>query len=116
MTIQILRLKDGCDIICNTQNISGGMIELEMPMAFELIDQRLILQHWLPLAAIKGTSVSLRLTEIVCVMEPNDEFAEYYETAVNKLNSVVEPNEEEEFNDIINAMDELENNKGISIH
>mgnify|MGYP003334359179 CR=1 FL=1 len=29
MTIQILRLKDGCDIITETHNINGGMIELE---------------------------------------------------------------------------------------
>ena len=116
MAIQILRLKDGSDIICNTYIRDPEMVELEYPMMFELVNQRMILQHWLPLAAMKGTSVSIRLTEIVCIMEPNDEFCEYYETAVNKLNSVEESMEEDGFNDIINAMDELENTKGISIH
>ena len=116
MPIQILRLKDGSDIICTTNIVNTDALEIHYPMMFEMINQRLVLEHWLPLAAIKGTSVSIRLTEIVCVMEPNDEFAEYYETAVNKLNSVVEPMEEDQFNDIINAMEELESSKGTSIH
>lgn len=116
MAIQILRLKDGSDIICNTNITDTETLNLNYPMMFDMINQRLVLQHWLPLAAMKGTSVSIRLSEIVCIMEPNDEFAEYYEIAVNKLNSVVESNVEDGFNDIINAMDELENNKEISIH
>ena len=113
MAIQILRLKDGSDIICDTDFKNAEMVELHYPMMFEMVHHKLMLQHWLPLAAMKGTSASIRLTEIVCIMEPNEEFCEYYETAVNKLNSVVEPNEEDDFNDIINAMDELENTKGI---
>ena len=116
MTIQILRLKDGSDIICDTDIKNTETVELNYPMMFELVNQRLMLQHWLPQAAIKKQSVTIRISEIVCIMEPTDDFMEYYETAVNKLNSVVEHQEEDDFNDIINAMDELENNKGISIH
>ena len=116
MAIQILRLKDGSDIICNTYIREPETVEVDYPMMFDMVNQRLVLQHWLPMAAMKGTSVTIRLNEIVCIMEPTDDFAEYYETAVNKLNSVVETQQEDGFNDIINAMDELENIKGTSIH
>ena len=116
MAIQILRLKDGSDIICDTDFKNADTVELHYPMMFEMVHNKLMLQHWLPLAAMKGTSVTIRISEVVCIMEPNDEFAEYYETAVNKLVSVVEPTEEDQFNDIINAMEELESSKGISIH
>jgi MinD-like ATPase involved in chromosome partitioning or flagellar assembly len=116
MTIQILRLKDGSDVICNTESISPGILELQMPMMFSMVNQNLVLQHWLPLAAMKGNSVKIPREEIVCYMEPNDEFSEYYNTAVNKLNKALEPDTEEEIGDIIDAMDELENTKGISIH
>lgn len=116
MAIQILRLKDGSDIICNTYIRESDTVEMEYPMMFDMINQKIVLQHWLPLAAIKGSSATIRLTEIVCIMEPNDEFCEYYEMAVNKLNSVEESMEEDQFDDIISAMDELENTKGISIH
>ena len=116
--IKIVRFKDAIDVICTCVfDKKDYAYDLYEPMMFDITQRgQLVLQHWLPLAAIKGTSVSIRLTEIVCIMEPNDEFAEYYEMAVNKLNSVVEPQEEDGFNDIINAMDELENIKGTSIH
>jgi hypothetical protein len=114
--IQILRLKDGSDIICDTNITDTETVNLHYPMMFDMTNQRLVLQHWLPLAAMKGTSVSIRITEIVCIMEPTDDFAQYYETAVNKLNSVGEPNEDEDYNDIMEALNELESSKGISIH
>lgn len=116
MTIQILRLKDGSDIICNTESVAPGMVELQYPMMFSMVNKNLVLQHWLPLAAMKGTSVRIPRDEIICYMEPNDDFSDYYNTAVNKIANAMEIDTEEQIGDIMDAMDELESSKGISIH
>ena len=38
MTIQIVRLKDGSDVICSMQKFSD-MVELDYPMMFSLVNQ-----------------------------------------------------------------------------
>lgn len=117
MAVQILRLKDGSDVICDTESVHAGMVQLTFPMEFRMVNQNLVLQHWLPLAAMKGNSVKIPREEIVCYMEPNEAFEEYYNTAVNKVSAALdeeyEMNEEEE---MLEALQELESSKGISIH
>jgi hypothetical protein len=115
MTVQILRLKEGSDIICDAE-IIDGMVELVYPMMFQLVNQNLVLQHWLPLAAMKGNSVKISIDEIVCFMEPNDAFQEYYNTAVNKVTNALEMEQEEDIDDMVSAMEEMENTKGLLIH
>lgn len=115
MTVQIVRLKDGSDVICYTEK-TMDMVELDYPMMFSLVNQNLVLQHWLPLSVMKGTSVKIPRDEIVCFMDPNAEFEEYYNTAVKKISSVMDNNDEEEINEMMEALDELEHKKGISIH
>jgi len=116
MTIQILRLKDGADVICSTENTSPGMIELTLPMEFRLVNQNLVLQHWLPLAAMKGNSVKIPREEVFCYMEPNENFQEYYMTAVKKVTAALDEGLEEEEEEMLAAMEELENIKGLEIH
>ena len=65
---------------------------------------------------MKGTSVKIPRDEIICFMDPNESFEEYYNKAVSKLSSVMDNDNEEELNDVMEAMDELEHKKGISIH
>ena len=113
MTVQILRPKDGSDVISITENING-MVELQYPMIFQLVNQNLVLQHWLPLGAMKGNSVKIPRDEIICYMEPNENFQEYYATAVNKVEKALE--EPDDMEDMVEAMEELENTKGILIH
>lgn len=114
MTVQILRLKDGSDVICNTES-NNGMIELQFPMMFMLSNQRLVLQHWLPLAAMKGNSVKIPREEVFCYMEPNEAFIEYYNTAVGKVTAALDGEMDIE-EELLDAMDELENSKNLSIH
>jgi len=116
MTIQILRLKDGSDVICSTESISSGMIEITFPMEFRLVNENLVLQHWLPLAAMKGNSVKIPREEVFCSMEPNDNFAQYYLTAVQKVSSALEEGMDEEEEEMLEAMEELVSTKGLSIH
>lgn len=116
MTIQILRLKDGADVICSTESAGPGFVELTFPMEFHMVNENLVLQHWLPLAAMKGNSVKMPRDEIVCYMEPNENFEKYYCTAVQKVTSALEEENFEKEEEMLAAIEELENIKGISIH
>ena len=115
MTVQIVRLKDGSDVICSMEKYPD-VVELDYPMMFSLVNQNLVLQHWLPLGVMKGTSVKIPREEIVCTMEPNESFQEYYTNAVKRISNVIENNDPEEMEDMMEAIDELEHHKGISIH
>lgn len=118
MIIQIVRFKDGLDVICGTKDY-GTKMELSSPMMFEIRNANLILQHWLPLSVMKGDSVSVDKSEILCVMSPNDDFSEYYSHTVEKMKQVLEnknKESEEELKDVMEAFTELETSKNILIH
>jgi hypothetical protein len=115
MTVQILRLKDGCDVICSVQKFND-VVEVDYPMLFSLVNQNLVLEHWLPLAVMKGTSVKIPRDEVLCFIEPNENFIDYYNIAVKKVSSVVDNDNEEELDQMMEALDELKNTKGLSIH
>ena len=120
MTVQIVRLKDGSDVISQVSvhgddSIYNGEVELTYPMMFSVVNQNLVLQHWLPLAVMKSKSVKIPREEVLCFMDPNDNFEDYYISTVNKVSSIVNK-KEEEVEELMEALDELENTKGIKIH
>ena len=120
MTVQIVRLKDGSDVISQvyvfgTDSVFSGSVELQYPMMFSVINQNLVLEHWLPLAVMKEKSVMIPREEVLCFMEPNDNFEDYYKSAVRKVTSVINK-KETEVEEMMEALDELENTKGIKIH
>ena len=88
--IQIVRLKDGRDIICNVEFETDGMISMEEPMLFEVRNANLMIQHWLPIAVTKDNKVTIHEENVLCIYEPNNSFREYYEGIVSKINEVVE--------------------------
>ena len=49
MTVQIVRLKDGFDVVTQLQ-YKQDEVEFTNPMVFEIRNTALVLQHWLPLA------------------------------------------------------------------
>lgn len=127
MTVQIVRFKDGLDVISNV-DYTDETIELSSPMMFEIRNANLMLQHWLPLAIMKGDTVKINKSEILCVMDPNDDFSEYYTETVNKMKEILNTDKKSEnilneLRDVVEsmaemeeAMDELEHNKNIKIH
>ena len=115
MTVQIVRLKDGSDVICYTEK-ENNTVELDYPMMFSVVNSNLVLQHWLPLSVMKGTSVKIPLEEVVCFMDPNENFEDYYVTAVKKINSVMDSNNDDIKEEMMEALNELETSKGIKIH
>lgn len=115
----IVRFKDNLDVICSLTNNLDGTLEMSTPMMFELRGNKLILEHWLPLQVMKGNSVRVPIDNILCTMEPSDDLAEYFEKTVSKLSEFVEEttkNSGEENVDLMEALMELETNKGVSIH
>lgn len=125
MTVKIVRFKDGLDVITDVfykygmDDKTNGDVELSNPMMFELRNQNLVMEHWLPLAIMKEKKVTIKSTEILCTMEPNEEFAEYYTNAVKKMNKTlqeVQSKDEEHIQDMLEALAELEDNKKIKIH
>ena len=120
MAIQIVRFKDGLDVISNVYDCNQE-IELADPMIFQIRNSHLVLQHWLPLAVMKGDSVNVNKDDILCRMDPNDDFKEYYETTVDNLKKEItdirNKKEPEEGLDVMEAIAELTMNKdNINIH
>jgi hypothetical protein len=108
--IQIVRLKDGRDVICNVF-INDGMISMEEPMLFEVRNANLLIQHWLPIAVTKQNKITIQLDNVLCMIEPNNTFREYYEGLVSKINDVVEGNDlanadANKIREIIDALEE----------
>jgi len=85
MAVKILRLKDGLDIICDCIFEKDNKVVIDNPMLFELRGMNLVLQYWLPMAVMKGESVEMRMDNILCTMDPTDDFEEYYSMSVIRL-------------------------------
>jgi hypothetical protein len=91
--IKILRFKDGLDVICKVTEESIISLDIEDPMMFEVRNSNLMIQQWLPIATTKTNKVSIRQSDILFKIEPNENFKEYYEGLVSKINDVVESND-----------------------
>jgi hypothetical protein len=117
MAVEIVRLKDGLDVITDT-NYLDDQVCLQDPMIFELRNQNLVLQQWLPLAVIKNSKVSIHKSEVLCTMEPNEDFKEYYMNTVENLQNELRniKKERDAGLDVVEAINELSMNKDINIH
>lgn len=124
--INIVRLKEGCDIITSIDLVKGEYL-VKNPMVVDLHYRKgspkpeLILTNWLPVPIIKDNSASISVDEVVCIMEPNEILAEYYTNLVSRsveflTSDVVEESSESELQELAEALQELESIKGISIH
>ena len=120
MAVQIVRFKDGLDIITDVNSVESNEMELSTPMMFEIRNHNLLLQQWIPLALIKEDNVKINKSEILCVMEPNDDFKEYYVNAISDLKKEMKDmknkKNSEDSIDIMEAINELSVNKNINIH
>ena len=128
--IKIVRLKDGLDVICILEKTSGGNYILISPMMVDVQDTgkklNLVMQHWLPTAIIKENRVSINPENILCFMEPEDNFREYFRVTVEKYNQmkngVMNPDEnseeisDEELDEIMTALEEFKTGKDIRLH
>lgn len=88
MEIKIVRFKDGLDVICDCTSISSptnDQYKIVDPMLFEIRGVNLMLQYWLPVAVMKDDFVYVNKEDILCTMDPNDDFAEYYVESLRRM-------------------------------
>jgi len=122
---QIIKLQNGEDLIANVDvSITGTSYILEEPMKF-FVDYRnnnaLVMQHYLPVQLVKDNKVAIKDKDILTMLDPDDEFVEYYYHTINKIKKLISARQkisemsEEEINNIINQF-ELENNATGTLH
>jgi hypothetical protein len=118
--VKIVRFKDGLDVITTRTSLTKDLVELDNPMMFEVRNSHLILEQWLPLAVMEGDTVTIETKEILCEMNPNSDFAEYYVETIRKLKRALrqekdEPRDEDDMKDMLEALIQLET-ANVSIH
>ena len=122
---QIIKLQNGTDLIANVSGSNLDRLTLNEPMEFQ-VDYRgkesgLIMNHWLPLQLVKKNSVEIYTKDILSIMEPDDEFCEYYINTVERIKELLKAktavNEmtDEELTQIINDFEGLRGN-GDTVH
>jgi len=117
MAIKIVRFKDGLDVICDCVYTSDDIVEITDPMLFELRGTNLMLQCWLPMAVIKENKVQIDMETILCLMDPTEDFEEYYLNASTKLNESTKKEREVVLTDeVLSAFEEKESSKNSLIH
>jgi len=104
--IKIIKLQNGEDIIGTITANGIQYYDVDEPMAFE-VDYRgnhsgLVMRHWLPVQLLKKNQIQLKTQDVLCVLDPDEEFSEYYLHTVEKIkrllkvkDSVNEMNDEE---------------------
>jgi hypothetical protein len=123
---QIIKLQNGTDLIANVAMNSAEEYVLQEPMEFN-IDIRgrgeagLIMRHWLPVQLLKKNSISIKTKDVLSVMEPEDEFCEYYLNTVYKIKellkakSLVDEMDDDEIQEMLDEFEDLSND-GDTIH
>ena len=86
-------------------------------MSFE-IDYRgnhsgLVMRHWLPVQLLKKNYIQLKTQDVLCILEPDEEFSEYYLHTVEKIKRLlkvkasVNEMSNEEIQEIVDELDIL---------
>ena len=118
--IRIVRLNNGEDIVGNIIPNEIGGYTVQEPMTVN-IDYRgreagLVMHHWLPVQLVKKNEIDLTEKDIIGMVEPAEEFCEYYLNTVEKIKALlkaktlVDNMNNEEVNDIMDAFEEMNNN------
>ena len=121
--VKIVRFKDGLDVICFYETLNNEFVDVKEPMMFEIRNMNLVMQQWLPIAMIKENRATVKQEDILCVMEPSDDFKEYFQTTVEKVNDSIQKkknastDEEKDYMlEVLSAMDEMDNTKNLKLH
>jgi len=122
--IKIVRLKNGEDIVGQIYDTNDSYDVIE-PMTVDVEyrgkEAGLIMRHWLPVQLVKHNEISIKHSDVLCVLEPSDDFAEYYVNTVEKIHdllkarNLVDELNDDEVNDIMDALDELQQH-GNTLH
>jgi hypothetical protein len=93
------------------------------PMSVNVVmkgqESGLVMSHWLPVQLIKKNEIKINSRDVLTVIEPNDEFAEYYTNTVEKIKMLLKAkNDTDEMTDeeIEDIMDAMEDGDGQTLH
>jgi SAM-dependent MidA family methyltransferase len=122
---QIIKLQNGTDLIANVTATSLDRITLEEPMEFQIDyrgkDTGLIMNHWLPVQLVKRNSVEIFTKDVLSILDPDEEFCEYYINTVSRIKGLIKAKNEvtkmseEEITQMINEFEDLPSN-GDTLH
>jgi hypothetical protein len=106
--IQIIRLRDGEDIIANIAKSDHSVFHLTNPMSLfhkRMSEGRMVvfMTPWLPIEIIEINEAKIFCNEVLTLIEPKKSMTEYYTKAVAEMNENLEHLEEN-----ITAYDEME--------
>lgn len=115
-TIKIIRLKNGEDIIGFIKSEDEVTYDISEPMTVDVEVRggnagNLIMSNWLPIQLIKKNETQIKSEDILTMMEPEENFIEYYMNTVDKLNKILEVKKEaaamtdEQVTEILNALE-----------
>lgn len=120
--IKIVRLKNGEDIVGQIISSSDSYDVIEpMTVGVEYRGKEagLVMRHWLPVQLVKKNEITIKHDDVLCILEPADDFVEYYTNTVEKIHdllkarNLVDSLDDEEVN---NIMDALEEQYGNTLH
>ena len=119
MSIQIIRLKSGEDVVGNITKNSDRSVTVHDPMAISLetINKKIVLlmENWLPTQILKKNTVKIKSTDILTYMAPNPEFVEYYTNTVSvlktykKTKEAVDALSQEDYDMVMEAIESISN-------
>jgi hypothetical protein len=115
--IKIIKLQNGEDIVGTVTANGVQYYDIEEPMLFE-IDYRgnhsgLVMRHWLPVQLLKKNYIQLKTQDVLCILEPDEEFSEYYLHTVEKIKRLLKAKDSvnemsnEEIQEIVDELDIL---------
>ena len=122
--IRIVRLKNGEDIVGQLNNVDDSYDVIE-PMTVDVEyrgkEAGLVMRHWLPVQLVKHNEINIKQSDVLCVLEPSADFAEYYVNTVEKIHNLIKARnlvddlDDDEVNNMMDALEELEQD-GNTLH
>lgn len=89
----MVRLQNGEDIIGTISSNTSGVYNVSHPMVVEITSRNgmpiLGMTHWLPVQLVKTNEVTLTDKDILCMIEPSEDFIEYYNNTVEKISELL---------------------------
>jgi len=123
--IKIVRLRNGEDIVGQVMLKDNGSYDVIEPMTVDVEyrgrEAGLVMRHWLPVQLVKKNEIVIDDKDILCLMEPADDFIEYYVNTVEKIHELLKAKnlmdelDTDELDDIMGAFDDLKQD-GDTLH
>lgn len=91
--IKMVRLQNGEDIIGIISSNTDGVYNVSHPMSVEITSRNgvplLGMSNWLPVQLVKTNEVVITDKDIICMIEPSEDFIEYYNNTVEKISELL---------------------------